>query len=118
MRNLVDLQPGKSHGPTHLHQQDVFDETRWPVFWLSVLTILAKLLPMSTIMQNPFLNVVEAAEVIGCNPSRVRQMLSTGQLEGIKVNERAWMISPESAAKVRDTIAPTGRPRKNSKKRS
>jgi excisionase family DNA binding protein len=67
-------------------------------------------------MQNPFLNVEEAASVIGCHPSRVRQLLSDGQLEGFKVNGRAWMVVPESAEKMRDSVAPTGRPRKNSKK--
>ena len=112
---VVDRSPRHSDY-VHCHQQDVFDETRtWSVFWLSVLSILAKLSPMSTIMQNPFLNVQEAANVIGCHPSRVRQMLSDGQLEGFKANGKAWMVLPESAEKMRDSVASTGRPRKNSK---
>lgn len=70
---------------------------------------------MSTIMKNPFLNVEQAADVIGCHPSRVRQMLSDGQLEGFKANGKAWLVDPSSAEKVRDTVAPTGRPRKKRK---
>lgn len=66
---------------------------------------------MSTLMQNHFLNVKEAAKIIGCHESRVRQMLSAGELEGFKINEKAWAVNRKSAEKMRDHTPQTGRPR-------
>lgn len=39
-----------------------------------------------------FVNVQEAAAMIGCTDGRVRQMLIDGTLKGVKANERAWLI--------------------------
>ena len=39
-----------------------------------------------------FVNVQEAAALIGCTDSRVRQMLIGGTMQGVKANERAWLI--------------------------
>ena len=70
---------------------------------------------MSTLMQNPFLNVAQAADLVGCTEGRVRQLLIDGVLDGFKINGKAWAIDPKSARKLRDSVAKTGRPRKNQK---
>lgn len=68
---------------------------------------------MSTVLSPNLLNVTEAAELIGCDPSRVRQLLREGGLKGIKVHSRAWLVDKKSAEKVRDLPHETGRPRKS-----
>lgn len=64
-------------------------------------------------MVSDFLNVAEAAEIIGCTDSRVRQMLRNGILSGMKANERAWLIPSEEAKRVAKIEHTEGRPRKN-----
>jgi len=61
-----------------------------------------------------FLNVQEAADTIGCTTGRVRQMLITGEMRGIKANGRAWLITKAEVAKIANTRHKTGRPRKSS----
>lgn len=39
-----------------------------------------------------FVNVQEAAAIIGCTDGRIRQMLLDGTMQGVKANERAWLI--------------------------
>jgi len=39
-----------------------------------------------------FVNVQEAAALIGCTDGRIRQMLLDGTMHGVKANERAWLI--------------------------
>lgn len=59
-----------------------------------------------------FVNVQEAAEIIGCTDGRVRQLLQVGEIDGIKANRRAWLIRRSEAERVRDIEHTTGRPRK------
>lgn len=59
------------------------------------------------------LNVSEAAKVIGCTESRVRQMLRDGLLNGVKANAKAWLVPESEAKKMAETQQPTGRPRKS-----
>jgi excisionase family DNA binding protein len=47
-------------------------------------------MPVST-----FVNVSEAAELLGCTVGRIRQLLIAKELRGIKANERAWLIPRE-----------------------
>lgn len=42
-----------------------------------------------------FVNVSEAARLLGCTVGRIRQRLLAEELKGVKANERAWLI-PES----------------------
>jgi hypothetical protein len=63
-----------------------------------------------------FVNVKEAAEIIGCHESRVRQLLNDGTLEGVKFNARAWAVDRKSAEEMRDFHPSTGRPRGKSTK--
>jgi hypothetical protein len=59
----------------------------------------------------PFVSVAEAAEIIGCSPGRVRQLLIDGTLTGQKLNERAWAVERKSAEAFAKTPQTVGRPR-------
>ena len=39
-----------------------------------------------------YLSVNEVADLLGLTTGRIRQLLISGELEGVKVNERAWVI--------------------------
>lgn len=67
---------------------------------------------MSTMTVEQFVNAREAAAIIGCTDGRVRQLLLSGELEGVKANERAWLILRCEAERMRDVEHGTGRPRK------
>ena len=66
---------------------------------------------MSNMVVDQFLNVQEAAALIGCTEAYVRQMLISGRLPGIKANKMAWLIRLEDAEKIRDQQSQVGRPR-------
>ena len=54
-----------------------------------------------------------AAEIIGCTPGRVYQMLRAGDFsDTIKVDESTTLISRREAEKIAQNPAKTGRPRK------
>lgn len=48
------------------------------------------------------LTTSEAAAIIGCNASRVRQLLGEGKLDGERVG-RDWLVERKSAEEYRDT---------------
>lgn len=63
-----------------------------------------------------WISVPQAAEIMGCTRIWVQRLLKTNQLDGVKLSDRAWMVSRRSVEKnLRDylkrgsTIA--GRPR-------
>ena len=58
-----------------------------------------------------FVSVDEAAEIMGCTTGRVRQMLRSGDLEGHKVSERAWIVNRVSAENNAEKPEGSGRPR-------
>lgn len=58
-----------------------------------------------------FVSVEEAAEIMGCTGGRVRQMLRAGELDGHKINARAWIVHRESAEKNAEKPEGSGRPR-------
>jgi len=64
-----------------------------------------------------YVNVQEAAAIIGCTDGRVRQMLLDGLMTGLKANERAWLIDKAEAERIRDIEHKTGRPRSDSGKK-
>jgi len=57
--------------------------------------------------------VTAAAKIIGCTTGRVRQLLRDGALRGVKLGERAWVVSRVDAEKLGKSPAKTGRPRKS-----
>jgi excisionase family DNA binding protein len=59
------------------------------------------------------LTIPEMAARAGMTPGRVRQLLYHGQLSGVKVSRKLWLI-PESEFDKISTPARTGRPRKGS----
>lgn len=71
---------------------------------------------MSTvsILNDKYCSVDEAAEIIGCTDGRVRQLLRAGELKGVKINARAWVVETKDASRVADIEHKSGRPRSNS----
>ena len=59
-----------------------------------------------------FINTKAAAEILGVNDSRVRQLILSGRLPAQKVG-RDWIIRERDLAKVADRKP--GRPRKKDK---
>lgn len=62
-------------------------------------------------MPENFLNVREAASVIGCTEGRICQLLRAGVVRGEKLNERAWLIYRDSAEAYARSPRLVGRPR-------
>lgn len=58
-----------------------------------------------------FLSVDEAARILGCTTGRIRQMLRADELDGEKLNERAWAVDKESVEKAAKKPQERGRPR-------
>lgn len=59
------------------------------------------------------LTTTQAAKIIGCTDSRVRQLVRAGLIPHVKVGPRAVLISQQEAEKMRDKPHTTGRPRTN-----
>ena len=58
----------------------------------------------------------EAAKIIGCTPGLVRKYIASGLISGaVKVTSRLWMIPAKEAERLRESLAPTGRPRNSQK---
>lgn len=55
-----------------------------------------------------FITTTEAARIIGCVPSRVRQLLLSAKLKGER-HGRDWMVDRASAEAYRDTARRPGR---------
>lgn len=62
-------------------------------------------------IRKDFVTVTKAAEIMGCTPGRVRQMLRAEEIEGEKVGERAWMVLRKAAEKHAQKPDGPGRPR-------
>jgi hypothetical protein len=60
------------------------------------------------------LTIPEMAARAGMTPERVWQLLQHGQLTGVKVSRKLWLI-PEAEFEKIATPARTGRPRKGSR---
>lgn len=61
--------------------------------------------------QVSFVSVAEAAKIIGCSDAHVRRLLIDGELQGQKLNERAWAVRQDSAEKYATKPQTRGRPR-------
>jgi excisionase family DNA binding protein len=58
-------------------------------------------------MQRPpeWINVPEAAELMGCSDVWVIKLIQSGELDGFKLSGRAWAVSRKSAEKnVKDYL--------------
>ena len=67
---------------------------------------------MSTVtMLKNIISCEAAAKLIGCTRGRVRQLLRAGDIEGEKINARAWMVFRKSAEEYAKKQQPSGRPR-------
>jgi excisionase family DNA binding protein len=53
----------------------------------------------------------QAAEFLGVNPSRCRQLILAGELKAEKIG-RDWHIKERDAATFKKTLRPVGRPAK------
>jgi excisionase family DNA binding protein len=62
---------------------------------------------MITILDRKYYTVSQAAELAGCTSSYVRRLLRANKVEGLKVGERAWILSEEEIEKLKES--PTGR---------
>jgi hypothetical protein len=71
---------------------------------------------MSTVaIPKNLISVETAAETLGVTTGRIRQLLRAEKLDGIKLNERAWVVdrvSLDRVAKIEQTV---GRPRSRKK---
>lgn len=68
---------------------------------------------MIKLLDNKWLTIEEATNVIGCTPSYVRYLLREQKLAGKKISERAWLVDMKSAHKYGAKPQATGRPKKN-----
>lgn len=66
-------------------------------------------------LDNKWLTIAEASDVIGCSDSYVRFLLRENQISGKKVTDRLWLVDVASAKKFAKTPQKTGRPRGISK---
>lgn len=57
------------------------------------------------------LTVREVADLIGVTDGRVYQLLWEGQMRGIRINRRAWLVPYSEAEKFRTPHNKVGRPR-------
>lgn len=66
---------------------------------------------MVTMLDNRWLTIEEAVEVIGCTPGYVRILLRDEKLIGKKLGDRLWLVDVDSAKEFAKKPASTGRPR-------
>lgn len=66
-------------------------------------------------LENSWLTVTEAAQLIGCSGQRIRVLATAARIKSIKVGPRAWLIDRSEAEEMRKNPPKTGRPRKNKK---
>lgn len=62
-------------------------------------------------LDNKWLTIEEAAELIGCTTSHLRFLLREEKIKGKKVGERLWLVDVASAKQFARHPAATGRPR-------
>lgn len=72
---------------------------------------------MIKLLDNKWLTIEEAVDVIGCTPSYVRFLLRQEKLAGKKISERAWLVDVDSARKYAKKPKVTGRPKSGTPKK-
>jgi len=63
------------------------------------------------------LTVSEAADLVGVWPQHIRRKLASGELAGIKVGPRAWLIPRDEVERFAKMESRRGRPRSGGKNR-
>lgn len=59
----------------------------------------------TTMKTTDLVSVAEAAEIAGCSQKTICQKLRDGDLEGMKVGLRVWLVSRSAATKLAATIS-------------
>jgi hypothetical protein len=70
---------------------------------------------MIAMLDDKWLTVKQAADMIGCTEDHVRLLLRKGPLVGKKLSERMWLVDVTSAAKMAYSTTKRGRPRTSPK---
>lgn len=65
---------------------------------------------MSTSLES-MITVAKAAEILGCTPRRIQQLLKDEVLKGRRLTERFWLVDIKSVEKYGKNPQSTGRPR-------
>ncbi len=63
---------------------------------------------MSTVIDDKFYTVAEAADLLGLTVQRVRQLIKSGQLQADKAHEMLWIIPAKSLTSFRKCPRPHG----------
>jgi hypothetical protein len=63
---------------------------------------------MSSVLENKYKTVTEAAEVLGLTVQRVRQLIKCEQLKAELVHDRLWVIQTRELERFRKKERPTG----------
>lgn len=69
-------------------------------------------------LENKWLTMAEAAELMGVTTNYVRLLLRQKKVEGQKIGERCWLVDAKSAKGYARLPYVTGRPRKASKEKN
>lgn len=57
-----------------------------------------------------YFSTTEAAEELDCSDGRIRQLISSNELEAIRIGERSFLIPAEAVAHRKANPATLGRP--------
>lgn len=57
------------------------------------------------------IGVPEAAKIAGVTEGRIRQLLISQEILGMKLHGRAWIVDKKSLMKYANNVPDTGRPR-------
>jgi hypothetical protein len=68
-----------------------------------------------TINASKFCSVPECARIAGLTAGRVRQLLRSGKLHGVKISENAWIVERKDAEHLATETHAVGRPRSGRK---
>jgi hypothetical protein len=49
------------------------------------------------VQKDQFVTPEQAAAIIGCSPDWVRKLLNRGEITGIKLHSKAWLVDVNSA---------------------
>jgi excisionase family DNA binding protein len=63
---------------------------------------------MSTVFDNKYKTVSEAARILGISVQRVRQLIADEQLKAEPIHERLWAIPTKELERFRRTPRPDG----------
>lgn len=62
-----------------------------------------------------WITVVEAAEIVGCSPQRIRELALDNKIKASKLTGKCWVVDRKEVEKMAKNPSKTGRPRKSVK---